>query len=102
MLSRHIKQEHCPYNVRFAPQTSEPDYAARGPGERPSGTGAQARLAVGDPGTVAPSLIDLLRIALDEAALRWRRTPRSGARSRLPSATGGPSIPGVDLDGTER
>jgi epoxyqueuosine reductase len=80
MLNRHIRQECCPYNVRFAPETSEPDYAARGPGERPSGTGPQAKAPVGHPGTVAPSLIDLLRVALDEAA--WDSFSRGSAIRR--------------------
>ncbi len=32
-----ICQEVCPFNVKFAEETTEPGYAARGPGERPVG-----------------------------------------------------------------
>jgi len=32
-----ICQEVCPFNVRFARESAEPRYAARGPGERPVG-----------------------------------------------------------------
>jgi epoxyqueuosine reductase len=79
-VSRHITQERCPYNIRFASETSEPAYAARGPGERPSGTGFQARPPDGHPGTVAPSLIDLLRVALDKTA--WDSFSRGSAIRR--------------------
>lgn len=35
-----ICQEVCPFNVRFAEESAEPRYAARGPGERPPGVEA--------------------------------------------------------------
>lgn len=37
MLSRHIKQEVCPFNRKFSEPSSESAFAARGPGEPPVG-----------------------------------------------------------------
>ncbi len=97
-----ICQEVCPWNERFAEESSEPGYAARRPGERPTGVEAEVEAGVevesargggastgkdvsaetradasgetrgvaypAHPGTEAPSLIELLETALDEAA----------------------------------
>ena len=71
-----ICQEVCPFNVRFAEVSSEPAYAARGPGERPAGvealpgeggasSGTPGRRRV-HPGTEAPSLVELMRMTREE------------------------------------
>ena len=85
-----ICQEVCPFNVRFAREAAEPGYAARGPGELPSGVealageraveapcaepvgegdpgrgvAAQSRRTVqrAHPGTSAPPLVELMRM----------------------------------------
>jgi epoxyqueuosine reductase len=80
MLSRHIKQERCPYNVRFALETEEPDYAARGPDEPPGGVEPLDSLEIRHPGTESPPLIDLLEVALDESA--WNAFSRGSAVRR--------------------
>lgn len=36
-MNRHSSQEACPWHQRFAGESSEPGYAARRPGERPTG-----------------------------------------------------------------
>jgi epoxyqueuosine reductase QueG len=68
MLSRHIKQEVCPFTIRFTKATSEPAFAARAPGEPPFGVQLEHGASRLHPGTVSPSLIALLETALDEAA----------------------------------
>jgi epoxyqueuosine reductase len=86
-----ICQEVCPFNERFAEETKEPAYAARGPGERPFGVEAEGRAphpksaAAGGappwhPGTEAPSLVELLETALDEE--RWDAFSRGSAIRR--------------------
>jgi epoxyqueuosine reductase len=87
-----ICQEVCPFNVRFAEDAAEPGYAARGPGERPVGveavpeegvsseTSSQGEAAPLHPGTDGPSLIELLRMALDED--RWESFSRGSAIRR--------------------
>ncbi len=95
-----ICQEVCPFNVRFAEETAEPGYAARGPGERPVGvepvsgvdaltgeSGSAGRVSAetpgrahAHPGTDAPSLLELLEVALDEGA--WNAFSRGSAIRR--------------------
>jgi len=85
-----ICQEVCPFNVRFARESAEPRYAARGPGERPVGVealpgeGVSAETPGGSkpvqPGTETPSLVELLEMALDEAA--WESFSRGSAIRR--------------------
>jgi hypothetical protein len=59
-VSRHITQERCPYNIRFASDAVEPGYAARGPGEPPGGVEPLDTPEIRHPGTESPSLIALL------------------------------------------
>jgi epoxyqueuosine reductase len=90
-----ICQEVCPFNVRFARETTEPGYAARGPGERPFGVEALPREgaveADGDvsgeargigkpphPGTSTPSLVDLMRMTRED----WDAFSRGSAIRR--------------------
>ncbi|MEZ4417222.1 MAG: tRNA epoxyqueuosine(34) reductase QueG [Gemmatimonadota bacterium] len=82
-----ICQEVCPFNVRFAGKTSEPAYAARGPAERPFGVEPHAAgdLAAATrgrghalPGTVAPPLVDLLRMTPEQ----WDAFTRGSAIRR--------------------
>ena len=70
MLSRHIKQEVCPWNgAKLAQPTSEPDYLARVPGlsrsqrDAESGTGTHPHSG---PSTDAPSLVELMRMSYEE------------------------------------
>lgn len=72
-----ICQEVCPWNRRFADQTAEPRYAARGPGEPPSGVEPLAS-DVRHPGTDSPPLVDLM--SMDEAA--WESFSRGSALRR--------------------
>jgi epoxyqueuosine reductase len=61
-----ICQEVCPFNVRFARPTTEPAYAARGPGARPPGVEAlpgETTSPTPHPGTDAPSLVALMRMS---------------------------------------
>lgn len=37
LVNAHTSQEVCPFNVRFAEESAEPGYAARGTGELPVG-----------------------------------------------------------------
>lgn len=75
-----ICQEVCPFNARFARGSAEPDYAARGPGERPRGVQPAPGVSSAHPGTATPSLIELLETALDAAA--WDSFSRSSAIRR--------------------
>jgi epoxyqueuosine reductase len=78
-----ICQECCPFNKKFAGETAEPGYAARGPGKRPVGVaGVPGEDLSGErhPGTQAPSLIELLETALDPA--RWDAYSRGSAIRR--------------------
>jgi len=82
-----ICQEVCPFNLRFTEPAGEPGYAARGPGEAPVGvealSGEGEREPSADPlhpGTQAPSLIDLLEMALDP--VRWDAFSRGSAIRR--------------------
>jgi epoxyqueuosine reductase len=88
-VSRHTSQEVCPWNSpKFVRRTGEPDFAPRP--ERPHAhahahapTTAGGRGVAGAgmlPGTQAPSLIDLLDMALDEAA--WDSFSRGSAVRR--------------------
>lgn len=87
-----ICQEVCPFNARFARESAEPGYAARGPGESPVGVQALPGqvTAAGDvsaetsgrahahPGTESPSLVALMRMSLPE----WDRWTRGSAMRR--------------------
>jgi epoxyqueuosine reductase len=81
-----ICQEVCPFNVRFARPAADPAHAARGPGEAPWGVEAEG--GIGDPppdaplhpGTDAPPLVELLRMALSEG--RWDAFSRGSAIRR--------------------
>jgi epoxyqueuosine reductase len=95
-----ICQEVCPFNVRFAEESAEPGYAARGPGAPPFGVQFEAGASRSHPGTAAPSLIALLETALDEAA--WdsfskgspiRRAGRAGFARNVCVALGNWSSP---------
>jgi len=84
--------------MKFAGEAAEPGYAARGPGERPVGVealpvesdsasidatatdSAESRGEPVHPGTDAPSLADLLRMALSEEA--WESFSRGSAIRR--------------------
>jgi epoxyqueuosine reductase len=80
MLSRHNKQEVCPFTIRFSHATSEPAFAARAPGEPPFGVQLEPGASASHPGTESPSLIALLETALDEAA--WDAFSRGSAARR--------------------
>ncbi len=89
-----ICQEVCPWNRRFAAEADEPGYAARGPGELPTGVEAEGRAshpesaAAGGaapwpdrpshPGTQAPSLVALMRMTRDD----WDAFSRGSAIRR--------------------
>ncbi|TVR51305.1 MAG: tRNA epoxyqueuosine(34) reductase QueG [Gemmatimonadales bacterium] len=82
-----ICQEVCPFNVKFAEEAVESGYAARGPGERPVGVEASGPAGPGSesaaplhPGTDAPSLVDLLSMALSEEG--WESFSRGSAIRR--------------------
>jgi epoxyqueuosine reductase len=79
-----ICQEVCPFNIRFAAESAEPGYAARGPGEPPPGVEPRKTDAP-HPGTAAPPLVALLKTALDEAA--WDSFSR-GSAIRRPGRAG--------------
>lgn len=82
-----ICQEVCPWNERFAEESAEPGYAARGPGDLPVGV---EPLPGGDvsaetsgrrhahPGTWAPSLVALMRMTRED----WDAFSRGSAIRR--------------------
>ena len=72
-----VCQESCPFNVRFAGATAEPEYAARGPGERPVGVEALPGYPA-HPGTSAPFLVELMRMTRDD----WDAFSRGSAIRR--------------------
>lgn len=75
-----ICQEVCPWN-RFADPDGDPAYAARGPGERPTGVQPLPHEeGVTHPGTASPRLIDLFRMTEREWEAWSRAAPlrRSG------------------------
>jgi len=63
-----ICQEVCPFTHKFSGPTSEPGFAARPPGEPPFGVESEPGASTSHPGTASPLLIELLEVALDEAA----------------------------------
>ncbi|MEQ9401730.1 MAG: tRNA epoxyqueuosine(34) reductase QueG [Longimicrobiales bacterium] len=76
-----ICQEVCPWNERFAAESMEAGYAARGPGERPVGVEALPAEDVSaetHPGTRAPSLVALMRMTREE----WDAFSRGSAIRR--------------------
>ena len=90
-----ICQEVCPFNVRFAGESAERAYAARGPGELPTGVEAvpgddasaeterdvsaeASGRAHAQPGTASPSLIQLMRMTRED----WDRWTRGSAIRR--------------------
>ncbi|MCI0435636.1 MAG: tRNA epoxyqueuosine(34) reductase QueG [Gemmatimonadetes bacterium] len=94
-----ICQDCYPFNVRFAAVSSEPGFAARGPGDAPIGVEPRDG-AKPHPGTGSPSLIALLEMALDAAA--WdsfsrgsplRRAGRAGFARNVCVALGNWSAP---------
>ena len=72
-----ICQEVCPFSRKFASPSTEPSFAARGPGESPVGV-EKLPFDGWHPGTRSPSLIDLM--ALDEAG--WEAFSRGSALRR--------------------
>lgn len=75
-----ICQEVCPFSRKFSTPTAEPAYASRAPGEPPFGVAPEPGLSSSHPGTESPSLIELLEMALDEAA--WDSFSRGSAIRR--------------------
>ncbi len=77
-----ICQEVCPFNQRFAEESREPRYAARGPGERPVGMepipGEEVPAGSKLPGTDAPELTSLMRMTRGE----WSAYTRGSAIRR--------------------
>lgn len=77
-----ICQEVCPFNQRFAEESREPRYAARGPGERPVGMepipGEEVPAGSRLPGTDAPDLVSLMRMTRAE----WAAYTRGSAMRR--------------------
>jgi len=81
-----ICQEVCPFNRRFAEPAIEPGYAARGPGERPTGVELEGPVSEqsgipptpNHPGTDAPLLTELM--GMDEVA--WEAFSRGSAIRR--------------------
>lgn len=87
-----ICQEVCPFSRKFSTPSSEPGFASRGPGEPPYGV---KRLPSDGwhPGTVSPSLIDLMSMDENgwEAFSRGsalRRAGRAGFRRNVAVALG--------------
>jgi epoxyqueuosine reductase len=79
-VSRQVSQEVCPFNRTFSEPSAERGYAARAPGEPPFGVKPEPGSSSSHPGTAAPSLIELLEAALDEAA--WDSFSRGSAIRR--------------------
>ena len=75
-----ICQEVCPFSRTFSTPASEPAYASRAPNELPFGVEPEPGSSSSHPGTAAPSLIELLETALDEAA--WDSFSRGSAIRR--------------------
>lgn len=77
-----ICQEVCPFNQRFASESREPRYAARGPGERPVGMeplpGEEVPEGSTLPGTDGPALVALMRMTEAE----WSAYTRGSALRR--------------------
>lgn len=81
-----ICQEVCPFNEKFAEPTSNPAYAARGPGERPHGVQRDPTVPEAlHPGTNGPLLTELLETALSEES--WESFSR-GSPIRRPGRAG--------------
>jgi epoxyqueuosine reductase len=72
-----ICQEVCPFSRKFSARSSEPAFAARGPGEAPFGV-QPLPSDEWHPGTESPSLIDLM--SMDEAG--WEAFSRGSAVRR--------------------
>ena len=70
----------CAFTRKFSKATSEPAFAARGPGKPPFGVQLEAGASRSHPGTASPSLIALLEMALDETA--WDAFSRGSAIRR--------------------
>ena len=101
-----ICQEVCPWN-RFADAEGDPAYAARGPGQRPTGVQAlPGEEGAAHPGTAAPHLIDLFRMTETEWEVWSRAAPlrRSGYRGfrRSVAVAIGNWLAGDDLDEPRR
>jgi epoxyqueuosine reductase len=76
-----VCQEVCPWNgEKRLKVAAEPDYAARGPGQAPHGVGPESSTSARFAGTDSPSLIELLRTALDPDA--WDAFSRGSAIRR--------------------
>jgi epoxyqueuosine reductase len=72
-----ICQEVCPFTGKFSTSTTEPSFAARGPGEPPAGV--EPLPSDGwHPGTTAPSLVDLM--SMDSAG--WEAFSRGSPLRR--------------------
>jgi hypothetical protein len=67
-VNRQNTQEVRPFIRTFSTPSGETAYASRAPGESPSGVQAEPGSSSSHPGTDAPSLIELLEMALDEAS----------------------------------
>jgi epoxyqueuosine reductase QueG len=83
MLSRHIKQEVCPWNSpKLVQGSGEEDHRARGAStstSTSSGRAEQGASAVASlPGTEAPSLVELMRMSYEE----WDAWTRGSAIRR--------------------
>ena len=93
-----ICQEVCPFNVRFAEETTEPRYASRGPGELPAGVEAlpgEPAVEVGVPEGERP-------MGAEASGFEGSTEAASGSRSAHPplsAETGGgraPAHPGTE------
>jgi epoxyqueuosine reductase len=64
-----ICQEVCPWNSpKFVTITREKDFKSRARGAPPAGVQVTPQVLTSHPGTIAPSLVELLQTALNEAA----------------------------------
>ncbi|TVP58585.1 MAG: tRNA epoxyqueuosine(34) reductase QueG [Gemmatimonadales bacterium] len=76
-----ICQEVCPFPRKFSEPSTEPSYAARGPGDRPVGVEPDPSAPdAPHPGTDAPPLVELLSMALSEES--WASFSRGSAIRR--------------------